>query len=79
MTHYLVRLGVDITDATAQDELFGGPMPMLTVQLKEDPIDNVNQGQPATWNFKVDYFDTADQAVVDIFRCWSARLCQRTW
>lgn len=68
MIHYLSDLGVDITDATAQDELFGVAYAHARrVQSgKEDPIDNVfNQGQPATWNFKVDYFDSlADRAVV---------------
>ena len=68
MIHYLSDLGVDITSATTQDELFGVAYAHARrVQSgKEDPIDNVfNQGQPATWNFKVDYFDSlADRAVV---------------
>ena len=68
MIHYLSDLGVDITNATDQDELFGVAYAHARrVQSgKEDPIDNVfNPGQSATWNFKVDYFDSlADRAVV---------------
>ena len=68
MVHYLSDLGVTITSIDAQDELFGVAYAHArSVQSgKEDPIDNVfNQGQPATWNFKVDYFDSlADRAVV---------------
>jgi hypothetical protein len=68
MIHYLSDLGVNITDVTAQDELFGiAYAHAKRVQSgKEDPIDNVfNPGQSATWNFKVDYFDSlADRAVV---------------
>lgn len=70
MVHYLSDLGAGITDASkaGQDELFGiAYAHARRVQSgKEDPIDNVfNPGQSATWNFKVDYFDSlADRAVV---------------